>query len=211
MTAPPSYTGRVLVEDFVGLPVAHVAPGGIYETTCCPKAEMLLSELLVRDFTLLELYIDNYFIKTREVTSSDGSRTYCLEPVDSRPARLHVRTVLKNGTDQKLPAREANFEKAPMAQETQSPRAVRLYRCKRLVEALQWTNTDENREQFSAWFKRHDAMFETRGTEIILPEQGARITIGDWILYSDGDFAPMSDQLFTDLYDLYDLYDVEVP
>lgn len=104
------YTGRVLVEDFVGLSASNVAPGGIYQTTCYPKTAMLISELLVRGFTLLELYIDNYFVKTREDTSNGGSRTYCLERADSRPARLHVRVVLKNETDQELPAREANFE-----------------------------------------------------------------------------------------------------
>lgn len=99
-----------------------------------------------------------------------------------------------------------------MAQETQSPRTVRVYRSKHLVEALRWTNTDENREQFAAWFDRHGALFETRGAEIVLPEQEAGlralITVGDWILCTDGDFVAMSDQLFTDL---YDIYDVEVP
>jgi hypothetical protein len=82
---------------------------------------------------------------------------------------------------------------------------VKVYRSKRLVEALRWTNTDENREQFAAWFDRHDAMFETRGTEIVLLEQEAGlralITVGDWILCTDGDFVAMSDQLFTNLYD----------
>jgi hypothetical protein len=99
-----------------------------------------------------------------------------------------------------------------MTKETQSPRTVHVYRSKHLVEALRWTSTDENREQFSAWFDRHGALFETRGTEIVLPEQEAGlralITVGDWILCTNGDFVAMSDQLFTDLYDLYDLYDV---
>lgn len=100
------------------------------------------------------------------------------------------------------------------SQEAQRPRTVRIYRSRRVVEALQWTDTDENREQFAAWFERHDALFETRGAEVVLPEQEAGlqalIPVGNWILYEDGDFVSMSDQLFTDLY-VYDVHGIRVP
>lgn len=109
-TKHPGHTGRVLVEVLVALPGAHVPPGGTYQATCYPQAEMRLSEVLVRGFTLVELYIDNFFVKTREGATSDGSRMYSMETADSRPARQHVRVVLKNETDQALPARQANFE-----------------------------------------------------------------------------------------------------
>ena len=49
---------------------------------------------------------------------------------------------------------------------------VKTYRCKHAVEAMQWIDTDENREAFAAWFESHDAVFETRGATIVLPEEG---------------------------------------
>lgn len=87
-----------------------------------------------------------------------------------------------------------------MGQETQGPRP-RENLPRHVIEALRWTNTDKNRAQFTAWFDRHGAVFETFGTEIVLPEQEgglqALVTIGDWILCADGNFAAMSDRLFT--------------
>lgn len=88
--------------------------------------------------------------------------------------------------------------------------AVKTYRRKHAVEALRWTGSDENREQFSVWFERHGAMFETRGAEIAMQDAGlhalsgglrALIPVGDWILWAHGDFVTMSDQLFTDIYE----------
>jgi hypothetical protein len=174
VTKHPDYTGRLLVEDLVGLPVANVPLGGTYQTTCFPKAKVLISALLVHDFTLLELYADNYFRETREIMVNGGSRTYRLV-----------------SADQPLSA----FSALGVSDSTSC--------------GLRWTNTDENREQFAAWFDRHGAMFETRGTEIVLPEQEADlralITVGDWILCTGGDFVAVSDQLFTNLYNLYDV------
>jgi hypothetical protein len=84
---------------------------------------------------------------------------------------------------------------------------VKTYRKKHTLEALRWTNTDESREQFTEWFERQGAMFETRGPAIVLPEEehGVRplISEGCWILYCntrEGFFA-MSDELFTETYE----------
>jgi hypothetical protein len=64
-----------------------------------------------------------------------------------------------------------------------------LYYRKEYVEARQWFDTDENREEFSAWFEAHDCVFETRGPLAVL---GRFVTLyaepGDWIvLGEDGD------------------------
>jgi hypothetical protein len=96
-----------------------------------------------------------------------------------------------------------------MAQEPQiqDQAGVRTYRCRAVIEALRWTDTDENREQFAAWFERHDAMFETRGAEIALPAQEAGlqalVPVGDWIVYDedDGTFVGISHDSFTLLYE----------
>jgi len=125
VTAPPSFTGRLLVEDLVNSAAAYVPPGGTYQATCSPRTEIRVSEILVHDFTLVELYFDNYFVKTQESAASNGSaayngtRTYCLGPWASRResgpvvrSTNRVRVVLKNETDQALRAREANFEEA---------------------------------------------------------------------------------------------------
>jgi hypothetical protein len=72
---------------------------------------------------------------------------------------------------------------------------MKTYRCKHAVEALRWTDTDENREAFANWFDEHDSMFETRGDVIVLPNE-ARVIVGDWVLYLAGDFVPMSDREF---------------
>lgn len=86
---------------------------------------------------------------------------------------------------------------------------VKTYRPKHTLEALRWTNTAESREQFTEWFKRHGAMFETRGPEVVLPgelEPGIRalISAGDWILYSNAreGFFAMSDEGFTEIYEV---------
>lgn len=81
---------------------------------------------------------------------------------------------------------------------------VKNYRRRRGVEALRWTNTDERRARFAAWFGDHGAVFETRGAEIILPEQEAGlrtlVAVGGWVLCISGCFTAMSDPLFTQLY-----------
>jgi hypothetical protein len=77
---------------------------------------------------------------------------------------------------------------------------MKTYRCKHNVEAMRWTDTDEDREKFAAWFERHGAVFETRGAEVVLPEQGT-VAVGEWILYSDGEFLAMEDEIFTDTYE----------
>ena len=40
---------------------------------------------------------------------------------------------------------------------------MKAYRCKHRVEAMRWTDTDEDREKFSEWLEKHGAMFETNG------------------------------------------------
>lgn len=85
---------------------------------------------------------------------------------------------------------------------------VRTYRCKHAVEARQWTDTDEDREAFAAWFEEHDAVFETRGPFALLPDLQTRddgdhncVEPGEWILYSDGEFLAMEDAMFRDNYE----------
>ena len=78
--------------------------------------------------------------------------------------------------------------------------STQTYRCKHAVEALRWTDTDENREAFATWFEKHDAMFVTRGSEVVLPEEGT-VSEGAWILYSDSECIAMEDELFTDDYE----------
>ena len=84
----------------------------------------------------------------------------------------------------------------------------RFYRCKHTVEAMRWTDTDENREVFAAWFEKHDAVFETRGSIALLPDlitradgDHNRVEPGEWILYSDGEFLAMTDEEFSDYYE----------
>ncbi len=77
---------------------------------------------------------------------------------------------------------------------------MKTYRCKHAVEAMRWTDTDANREAFAAWFEKHDARFETRGSEVVLPEEGV-VTEGGWIVLSDDEFLVMDDEMFTDTYE----------
>lgn len=72
---------------------------------------------------------------------------------------------------------------------------MKTYRCKHAVEALRWTDTDENREAFATWFEKHNALFTTRGPEVVLPEEGT-VAEGEWILYSDEEFIVMDDEAF---------------
>lgn len=77
---------------------------------------------------------------------------------------------------------------------------MKTYRCKHAVEAMRWTDTDDNREAFATWFEKHDAVFETRGPLVVLPEEGT-VSKGEWILYSDNEFIAMEDELFRDDYE----------
>ena len=78
---------------------------------------------------------------------------------------------------------------------------MKTYRCKHAIEAMRWTDTDANREAFTTWFDKHDAMFETRGSEVVLPDEGGEVSEGEWVLLSDDDFLVMDDTMFTDTYE----------
>jgi hypothetical protein len=107
----PVRTSRVVVESEC-VSLAAVPPGEIYQATCRPDESLLLAEVLVRDFTLVELYVGNRFAATKARATVSGFRVYHLESVGTVvPASLDVRVVLKNETDRSLLAREANFEK----------------------------------------------------------------------------------------------------
>jgi len=77
---------------------------------------------------------------------------------------------------------------------------MKSYRCKHAVEAKRWMDTDENRESFALWFEEHDAVFETRGPVIVLPEEG-EVTEGEWVVYSDDEFLVMSEDMFLETYE----------
>lgn len=77
---------------------------------------------------------------------------------------------------------------------------MKAYRCKHAVEAMRWTDTDANRDLFSTWFEKHDAMFVTRGSQVMLPKEGTA-SEGEWILYSDNEFIAMADDQFWDTYE----------
>ena len=76
---------------------------------------------------------------------------------------------------------------------------MKTYRYRHAIEALRWTDTDAKRAECSTWFEKHDAVFETRGPEAVLPE-GDVATEGDWILFSDvtrrGEFTTLTDEEF---------------
>lgn len=81
---------------------------------------------------------------------------------------------------------------------------MKTYRCKHAVEAMRWTDTDADREAFSTWFESHGIMFETRGPVALMPDEyGERHDVqpGEWILFSDGEFIAMEDELFWDTYE----------
>ena len=89
---------------------------------------------------------------------------------------------------------------------------MKKYRCKHAAEALRWTDTDADREAFSAWFEKHDAVFETRGPIALLPSLQTRgtgdeagdtydVKPGEWIVFSDGEFIAMEDWQFHDMYE----------
>lgn len=75
------------------------------------------------------------------------------------------------------------------------------YRCKHTVEAMRWSDTDENRERFANWFDQHGAMFETRGPVVVLADECGEAAVGEWIMWSDGEFLVMPDENFHDTYE----------
>lgn len=75
------------------------------------------------------------------------------------------------------------------------------YRCKHVVEALRWTDTDENRERFADWFDSHGAFFETRGPVVLIPEECGEAKEGEWIMYWDNEFVVMDDESFLESYE----------
>ena len=78
---------------------------------------------------------------------------------------------------------------------------MKNYRSKHAVEAMRWTDTAANREAFTAWFEKHGALFETRGSEVTLPDFDGFAVEGAWIVRSLGDFIVMQDEEFTDCYE----------
>ncbi len=73
---------------------------------------------------------------------------------------------------------------------------MKTYRCKHSVEAMQWIDTDANREAFCDWFAEHDALFCTLGSVVKLPH-GGDVDEGEWILIdADDDFMALSDRDF---------------
>lgn len=78
--------------------------------------------------------------------------------------------------------------------------SAKTYRCLHAVEAMQWHDTDENRELFADWFESNDAMFETRGPVVVLPD-GDEVFAGEWIILMDVDFIGMTDEQFRSEYE----------
>jgi len=81
---------------------------------------------------------------------------------------------------------------------------MKTYRCKHAVEAMRWMDTDADREAFSTWFEKHDVMFVTRGPIALMPDEHGDhhdVQPGEWILFSDGEFIAMEDDLFWDTYE----------
>lgn len=117
------YTGRIIMEELVHAEMRldgayQVPPGGTYRTTCRPNDHLRLSEILVYDFTLAELYVDHSFVSTalRADDRDRGDLTahlYRLRPsAVVVPTASEVELHLKNTTNRSLPAREAHFEES---------------------------------------------------------------------------------------------------
>jgi hypothetical protein len=73
------------------------------------------------------------------------------------------------------------------------------YRCKHVVEALPWFDTDDNRERFAAWFESHDHVFATRGSIAVLPT-GDPVGEGEWVVRSHDEFIAMDYLTFDETY-----------
>lgn len=77
---------------------------------------------------------------------------------------------------------------------------MKRYRCIHKVEAAQWSDTDQNRERFADWFDLHGFMFETRGPDIVLPDDRGEVQPGEWVIFSGGEFLAMDAEQFHDTY-----------
>lgn len=102
---------RVIVEETVDLP--HVPPGEIYQTTCRPHEQLVFEEVLVRDFTMDSLLINNVAVTFHEHAShTPGTRAYRFERWQRLPIApgTNVLLNLRNATDRPLPVRQAIFE-----------------------------------------------------------------------------------------------------
>jgi len=98
--------------------------------------------------------------------------------------------------------RSANSE--PQAPATKS--VARTYRHKHAVEAMRWTDTDEDREHFADWFEDHDAEFETCGRIVWMPDNLTlnhryRAFVGEWIVWTGEAFVVMSHARFCNTYE----------
>lgn len=85
---------------------------------------------------------------------------------------------------------------------------MKTYRCKHSVDAMRWMDTDADREAFSDWFDSHGLRFETIGPIALLPDISPRddgdhnrVTPGEWIVWSEGEFIAMKDEEFTAEYE----------
>jgi len=109
------YTGRIRVEDLSSSDWL-VPPSGTYRATCLVRDDVVfVNEILVQDFALVELYVGNHFVPTKEHAARVvGSRLYRLESADMSGMNilgyLDVALVLKNDTNRSLRIRKANFE-----------------------------------------------------------------------------------------------------
>ena len=80
---------------------------------------------------------------------------------------------------------------------------MKRYRHRSPVEAMQWADSDENRERFAQWFESHDAIFETRGPILVLTElhdlsnaENGQITEGEWVVWDGNEFSGVSNEDF---------------
>lgn len=99
---------RVVVEECVDLP--HVPAGEGYTTSCRPHEPVLLCELSVRDFSLVQLIVGTLGMATNESTTAVGTRAYVLERQMLVFPSMDISIVLRNDTDRPLPVRQARFE-----------------------------------------------------------------------------------------------------
>jgi hypothetical protein len=99
---------RVIVEECVDLPA--VPPGETYTTTCRPAESTILSELRIRDFTLVQLIVGTLGMATKESAVILGSRAYRLERQMLLTPGMDISMVLRNDTDRPVPVRQAKFE-----------------------------------------------------------------------------------------------------
>ena len=74
------------------------------------------------------------------------------------------------------------------------------------IEARQWIDTDEKREEFAQWFEAHNCVFETLGPRVSC---GCFSPVyadpGDWIVLTDDDveefFVPIKPDVFASAYE----------